>query len=194
MTENKPKVIKKFIETDDGYYNERLMTEMVKRNKKSKNLSLNALKRWKSNANAMQLDMPTEDEDENEVVNKTKKTTPRKKAFDFESVWEKHPKKIGKKEALGYFNTTVKSEEDFNNCVKAVDKYRKYVSDNNIEAKYIKSGCNWFDSWEDWVNYEEEKPPSKPVRASEEYVHFKEPSPEEKKKVQELIAKTAASL
>ncbi|MDP1994315.1 MAG: hypothetical protein Q8K40_03620 [Ignavibacteria bacterium] len=63
----------KFIETEDGFYNERLMNEMVKRTKKSCNLSANALKRWekgcKSDAIALQGDMPTEDENEDENEN-----------------------------------------------------------------------------------------------------------------------------
>ena len=62
----------KFIECEDGFYNARLMKEMVKRRKKSCNLSANALKRWekehKKDAIALQMDMPTEDENENEIV------------------------------------------------------------------------------------------------------------------------------
>ena len=36
----------KFIESDDGFYNERLMKEMEKRAIKSSNLSANAMQRW----------------------------------------------------------------------------------------------------------------------------------------------------
>ena len=65
----------KFIETDEGFYNIRLMDEMVKRTKKSNNLSANALSGWvkrrDKNAIALQAHMPPEDEDvnENEDVN-----------------------------------------------------------------------------------------------------------------------------
>ena len=66
----------KFIETEDGFYNERLMNEMEKRSIKSTNLSANAKIRWakykqkqcKSNAIASKKKMPIEDE--NEDVNK----------------------------------------------------------------------------------------------------------------------------
>jgi uncharacterized protein YdaU (DUF1376 family) len=65
----------KFVETEEGFFNQRLMVEMVKRNKKSNNLSANAKIRWeklkqlnsKSNAIALQMDMPIEDENENEI-------------------------------------------------------------------------------------------------------------------------------
>lgn len=70
----------KFIETDAGFFNERLTKEMIRRSKKSSNLSLNAQKRWsnhKNNASSMQLHsncnadawdphMRTENENENE--------------------------------------------------------------------------------------------------------------------------------
>ena len=68
----------KFKKDNEGYYNQRMLDEMVKRKKKSDNLSANALKRWskekqkqyKSNAIASDLDMPIEDEDinRNEVI------------------------------------------------------------------------------------------------------------------------------
>ena len=56
----------KFKIDKEGYYNQRLLEEMVKRQKKSDNLSANALKRWKkekqkqckSNAIASAGDMP----------------------------------------------------------------------------------------------------------------------------------------
>lgn len=63
----------KFIETEDGYFNERLMREMERRAKKASNLSANAKLRWekekqkenKSNAIASGLHMPIENENEN---------------------------------------------------------------------------------------------------------------------------------
>jgi uncharacterized protein YdaU (DUF1376 family) len=74
------KIVKdKFIESEDGFYNQRLMDEMVKRKKKSSNLSLNALKRWekekeyKGNAIALPKHMPIENENEDVNVNVIKK-------------------------------------------------------------------------------------------------------------------------
>lgn len=69
MVGNHEIVKSKFIETEDGFFNERLMKEIVKRSKKSTNLSVNAKKRWdiqkeksaellkkfQEDANAMQL-------------------------------------------------------------------------------------------------------------------------------------------
>lgn len=76
MVGNNDVVRIKFLETEDGFYNKRLMDEMIKRRKKSNSLSKNAMKRWekekvcKGNAIASDLHMPIEDEDED--VNKDK--------------------------------------------------------------------------------------------------------------------------
>lgn len=70
----------KFIETEDGFFNQRLMEEIEKRSIKSTNLSANAKIRWdkhkkemqikcKSNANASKKHMPIEDENVNENEN-----------------------------------------------------------------------------------------------------------------------------
>lgn len=66
----------KFIEVEEGFYNERMMSEIGKRSKKSSNLSANAKQRWEkvkllnsnSNAIASNQHMPTEDENENTVL------------------------------------------------------------------------------------------------------------------------------
>lgn len=67
----------KFVETEEGFFNERLMIELEKRSKKSSNLSANAKIRWdkhkqkkcKRNAIALQKDMPTVNENEDIYYN-----------------------------------------------------------------------------------------------------------------------------
>ena len=68
---NDKKIRSKFIETEDGFFNERMMKEIEKRKKKSENLSQNAKKRWlehkqkqcNGNAIACDLHMPIKDKD-----------------------------------------------------------------------------------------------------------------------------------
>lgn len=64
----------KFQESDEGFFNERLLKEMGTRAKKSSNLSANAKQRWeqlksKSNAIALHRHMPTENENESVIEN-----------------------------------------------------------------------------------------------------------------------------
>lgn len=70
----------KFIEVEEGFFNERLMKEMERRSIKSSNLSDNAKIRWKkqkeklckSNAIASELHMPTVNENEDVIITKNK--------------------------------------------------------------------------------------------------------------------------
>lgn len=144
----------KFVKTDDGYFNERLMKEMNDRAIKSSNLSANALKGWqnrcKSNAKAYADAMPKhmpiedEDEDEDEVAVKAKKVV-----FNFEQVWARYPKRVGKKEAMRHFHATVKSEQDFTNINKALDNY--LVSEDYLKG-FIQNGSTWFNNWSDYLD------------------------------------------
>ena len=69
----------------------------------------------------------------------------------FESLWEKYPKRLGKKESLKHFLESVKTEEDVNNIKKALDNYIRYCIDK--DPQFIKLGSTWFNNWQDWVNY-----------------------------------------
>lgn len=138
----------KFVKDGDGmYFNERLESEKIKRSDYTASRRNNVSgKNQYSEVGHKTLHMENRNRSVNKVI---------KKKFDFDSVWILYPKKIGKKEAFGYFNTTIKNEEDFSNIKKAMDNYIKYLKNNQMPAKYIKSGCNWFDAWEDWIEYVE---------------------------------------
>lgn len=155
----------KFIETDEGFYNKRMMEEMSKRQKKSSNLSLNAQKRWKneckSNAIASQLHMPIEDENENKDINKDINTTILNTNIYitvFEELWSKYPRRQGKKAAFKHFNSSIKSDQDVQLIQKALNNYITYIEINKTEEKYIKHGSSWFNNWQDWVEYKQNKP------------------------------------
>lgn len=98
-------------------------------------------------------DSHMETETENIIKNKKDK----KKTFNFDTIWNKYPKKLGKQEALGYFNMTVKTDKDYANIEKAINNYIHYIGVNGFEDKYIKSGCNWFKEWQEWIDYKEKK-------------------------------------
>jgi len=73
----------------------------------------------------------------------------------FESLWNKYPRKDGKKEAIKHFQTSVKTESDITNIRAALEKYTNYVKKNKIEERYIKKGSTWFNNWQDWIDYKE---------------------------------------
>lgn len=80
--------------------------------------------------------------------------TVRDTKFDFETVWNSYPNKLGKKAAKGHFNTSVKNATDYNNLIKAINNYKKDIEYKKIEDKYIKHGFTFFNNWQDWVDYE----------------------------------------
>lgn len=149
------KVRAKFTETEDGFYNNRLMEEMIRRQKKSTNLSANAFKRWekdkqmqcKSNANAPTDVMPTEDENEDRDKDKNLK-----EIFDkFRKVYP------GRKRGL---------DVEFDNLKKCCKKYKLKISDiipllepaiettkknNNIKLKRNLFVAEW-KHLETWIN------------------------------------------
>lgn len=145
----------KFKKDNEGYYNQRLLDEMIRREKKSNNLSENAKKRWtnvkKRNAIALQKDMPIENENENENKDDNKKEVNNK---HFESIWNKYPNKDGKKRSKIYFFASVKTEKDLEDINKALNNY---LNCKKVKEGFIKNGSTWFNNWQDWINYVEPK-------------------------------------
>jgi len=77
----------------------------------------------------------------------------------FEALWKRYPRGIGKKDALRHFKVSVTTEEDVRLINQAMDNYLKHLKTTKTEPKYMQYGSTWFNNWRDWVNYEE---PSKP--------------------------------
>jgi len=69
----------------------------------------------------------------------------------FESLWSKYPKKLGKDKAL---KTFTKDQKEFNSIETALENYLKYLRVSGTDEQYIKHGSTWFNSWRDWLTYE----------------------------------------
>lgn len=137
----------KFIKTEHGYYNERLLNEMVKRSKKSNSLSENAKKRWSmqmqcnSNANACAKHMPIEDENES-IYNDA-----------FNKFWEAYPKKRSKGQAEKAFkklkpdDLLLKTILDKIELLKLTDDWKK------DKGQFIPYPATWLNAkgWEDEI-------------------------------------------
>lgn len=142
----------KFVPNENGdLINIRLSVEQEKRRKFSESRRNNRLQT--NICKTLDKHMENENEDVNKDIKRSK---PIKKKYDFEVVWAKYPKKLGKKEALGYFNMSVRTDDDFIKINQAIDNYNKHIKTNYTENKFIKEGNNWFKDWEDWVGYKEE--------------------------------------
>jgi hypothetical protein len=79
--------------------------------------------------------------------------------FSFEILWVKYPKdkdglRKGKKEAERHFIASVKTEQDWKDINRAIEKYAK---SETVLKGFVKNGSTWFNNWRDYI-----PPPEKP--------------------------------
>lgn len=69
----------------------------------------------------------------------------------FELLWNKYPKKVGKKEALYYYNQAIKKGESFDIIEQGLDNYIENLNNEGTPDIHIKYGSNWFknECWND---------------------------------------------
>ena len=69
----------------------------------------------------------------------------------FELLWKKYPKRVGKKEALYYYNEAIKRGETFDVIKRGLDNYIEYLKNEDTPDIIIKNGSNWFkgECWND---------------------------------------------
>ncbi len=96
---------------------------------------------------------------EKEIKDLTTLSRPEKKSalvFDFESIWNTYPLKLGKKEAIKHFNASIVSEKDFEDIKKSLVNYQKYLKTPNSRTQKLppaQHGSTWFNNWRDWIDY-----------------------------------------
>lgn len=73
---------------------------------------------------------------------------PMKKEALFSSLWEKYPKRDGRKSALKSFIGSVKTKEDWDAINIALENY---LQSDTVLKGFIKNGSTWFNNWKDWV-------------------------------------------
>ena len=90
---------------------------------------------------------------------KTARAAPPPKKFDrFIQAWCKYPLKVGKKEAERHYKASVKSIEDHNDCLKAIQNYKEFVhaekaSRRNGDSRPWQNGSTFFNNWRDFVDF-----------------------------------------
>lgn len=73
---------------------------------------------------------------------------------NFEAVWSKYPKKLGKTAAERHFLKTVVNDQDLADINKALDNFLNSKQGKG-NPQYIPHGSTWFNNWRDWVDYQE---------------------------------------
>lgn len=80
----------------------------------------------------------------------------------FDEIWNKYPKRQGKKAALRHYKVSVKTEQDYVNIQKALENYLK---SEVVKKGFVQNGSTWFNNWKDWIDYQE---PKKHIETTEE--------------------------
>lgn len=80
--------------------------------------------------------------------------------YSFEEIWEKYPKRVGKKAAERHFNSSVKTDQDWTDINNALKSYQQT---DTVKKGFIQNGSTWFNNWRDYVP---EKPPEDRISLS----------------------------
>jgi len=149
----------KFIETDDGFFNEKLMSEIEKRKVKSENMSANAKIRWDEHKQKQCNCITNADANAMQPLNKdisinTTKDLINKYTEDFEKFWEVYPKKIGKGEAFKAWKKIKPSQVLQQKIIESINNQSKSEQWIKDGGQYIPNAQKWLNGsrWDDEVN------------------------------------------
>lgn len=81
----------------------------------------------------------------------------------FTELWERYPRRVGRKAALRHFTASVLSTEDWVAIQQALNRY---LESGEVKRGFVQHGSTWFNNWRDWVNYVEPPPPTPSVPVS----------------------------
>lgn len=73
-------------------------------------------------------------------------------SFDFLLLYQKYPRKVGKKRGIQKCQRVVKTKETFDLVSTAIDRYASYLLKTNPDVQFIKHFDSFMSSWEDWVD------------------------------------------
>lgn len=68
----------------------------------------------------------------------------------FQNIWNRYPKRDGKKAAERHFRVSVKTPQDWLDIQKAL---ANYLRSETVKKGFIKNGSTWFNNWRDFVDY-----------------------------------------
>lgn len=74
----------------------------------------------------------------------------------FAKLYNRYPRKLGKKAAIRHYYASVKTERDRENIEKALDNYIEHCKKLSSQ-QYIQHASTWFNNWQDWVNETQEQ-------------------------------------
>ena len=89
--------------------------------------------------------------------------TKQQKQDEFNKIWAKYPNKDSRKRSELHYLSSIKTYQDIESINKALDNYLSMLK--REEWRKVKSGSTWFNNWQDWLEYEEERQKSSSYKA-----------------------------
>jgi hypothetical protein len=73
-------------------------------------------------------------------------------AFDFDSLYQKYPRKVGKQKGLQKAKKEIRSPEEFAELERALDRFCAYHTRQKTEPQFIPHFSTFMNSWRDWLD------------------------------------------
>lgn len=74
--------------------------------------------------------------------------------FDFDLIYSKYPKKVGKQKGLKTFKVQIKTQSEYDSLSLATDNYIAHIKNSITDPKYIKQFDTFMNCWRDWADSE----------------------------------------
>ena len=76
----------------------------------------------------------------------------------FQGLWNKYPRRLGRKQALRHFKASVKTMQEVLDIQKALWNFVQHHKKERTPEQFIPHGATWFNNWRDWLDYGFPKP------------------------------------
>ena len=84
--------------------------------------------------------------------------------LDLESAYRRYPRKDGKSKGLKKLKSEIRSQEDFEKLILAIEKYA--ASRRGQDPQYTKHFSTFVSEWRDWIDYKPDEHPPHPNHSS----------------------------
>ncbi len=72
-------------------------------------------------------------------------------SFDFEFLYKKYPRKVGKSRGIKICSKDIKTAQEYQLLSEAIEKYSKHCAASGTEPQYIKHFSTFMAEWRDWT-------------------------------------------
>lgn len=118
---------------------------------------LSVIKRLQKEGACKGLTSPLEGAKDKDKESSSSSLKKRKEVFDFDQVYARYPRKVGKAEGLSRLRSLIVSQDDYDALNRALDKFIAYHRGQKTEPHFVPYFSSWVgvkdrESWRDWLD------------------------------------------